>query len=556
MVGKSVGFGPAMEVCAVRPVFTIAAAIAAAFAGVTTGCTSPALAQDTMFGNPWPETGSWGQAWGDEDTATAPSPQRVALGSAATPGAAAPLPVADMADDAVAQDVSSEAVVAPQREPSADAAGPDDETLETTLVAAYQSSPKLQAQRAALRVSDESVAQALAGWRPSLALSGNVARGDYYYNQYRDRDHLRTSTVYGLTFTQPLYQGGRTMAATDQAENNVRANRSQLQVVEQSVLVDAATAFLDTVRDQSVLELHAHQVSVLERELDEVLARRKVGEVTLTDVHQAEARLAQAVAGRIQAEGAVQNSQAHYVNVVGHAPGPLIVPAAPVKVLASFEQVRAAVLAQNPNVELSQWLARAAKDGVTVLYSELLPTVSLVARYNRDLHDTTSNSETTGAEVLLTASIPLYGGGGSYSRIREQKHTEGERQIQVEVARRDALEAAAREWDNLRAARAKTVSVQSQIAANEIALHGVREELTSGSRTVLDVLNAELELFDSKVSLEIARHDEMVAAFRLRSTYGEVTAQTLDLATDRYDPKRHYDEVRDRWIGADIGEAE
>lgn len=426
------------------------------------------------------------------------------------------------------------------------------ETLEEVLSSAYATNPTLLARRAQLKATDESVPQALSNWRPTVSFTGDLTRGKYESNTATVREQGRTGKSHALTLTQPLYRGGRTVAETRAAEADVLANRADLQRIEQTVLLNAATAFLDVARDEAVLKLNINNEQVLRRQLEAAQERFRVGEITRTDVSQAEARLARAVADRVTAEGTLQNSRARFITVVGRAPESPQAPQTAVAVPASFDEVKEVTLGKNPSIIFADWTAQSAKDTIDNVRGELLPTVSVIGEYGRNLSTTSQGSETESLEATLRLSVPLYEAGDTYSRLRAQKHTFGRRKIEADQARRDALEDATSGWEDLQAARARIRSIESQIRASEMALAGVEEEAKVGSRTVLDVLDAEQELFDARVNLVRAQRDEMVAAFTLKSALGQMTAEGLALPVDVYDPTKHYEEVRGKWVGAGI----
>jgi len=429
------------------------------------------------------------------------------------------------------------------------------ETLEEVLASAYATNPTLLARRARLRATDEGVPQALSNWRPTVTMSGSVGRGDYYSNQASQIDQKRTPRTGTLSVSQPLYRGGRTTAQTQQAEASVLAERALLQATEQTVLLNASTAYLNVVRDEAVLRLSINNEQVLRRQLEAAQERFRVGEITRTDVSQAEARLAGATADRVSAEGALQNSRANFINVIGRAPESPRAPSAVAVVPGSFDEVKALTLGKNPNVVAADWTAQAAKEGIDLVFGELLPTVSLTGELSRSQHTSSLTSESEAAEAMLEVSVPLYEGGGTYSRVRAQKHTYGQRKIEADQSRRDSLETATRGWEDLGAARARTRSYESQIRANEMALSGVEEEAKVGSRTVLDVLDAEQELFNARVNLVRAQRDEMVAALQVKSAVGQLTAEGMGLSVEAYDPTKHYQDVRDQWIGTGVEQA-
>ena len=427
------------------------------------------------------------------------------------------------------------------------------ESLEDVLASAYGSNPTLLARRAQLRATDEAVPQALSAWRPTVTFSGEVARGRYESNTSSlARDQGRTSESSALTVTQPLYRGGRTEAGTRKAEAVVLASRADLTVNEQTVLLSAATAYLDVVRDEAVLQLNVNNEQVLRRQLEAAQERFRVGEITRTDVSQAEARLAGAIADRAAADGALQNSRAKFITIVGRPAETPVAPTKPVPVPATFQDAKELTLAHNPGVVYADWTAEAAKHDIDLKFGELLPTVSLVGEVSRGLHTTQHGSEVASQEVALKLSVPIYEAGDVYSQVRETKHTYGQRRIEADKARRDALESATKAWEDLQSNRSKIRSLEAQLRASEMALAGVEEEAKVGSRTVLDVLNAEQELFTARVNLVRAQRDETVSAYALKSALGGMTADGLSLAVEVYDPTKNYNDVRDRWIGTGI----
>jgi outer membrane protein len=425
------------------------------------------------------------------------------------------------------------------------------QTFDEALAATYMGNPALAAQRAALRSTDEEVPQALANWRPTVSLSGD-------YGKSAVRNHTASGTSrgqhrdpgsVGLSVDQPLYRGGRTTAATKKAFNNVQAARSRLISTEQSVLQDAVTAFMNVVRDQAVLELNINNEQVLRRQLEATQDRFRVGEVTRTDVHQAEARLSGATAERIQAEGNLEVSRAEYKNVVGEFPGTLSGPAVPSDIPANLDAALSEAIANNPDVLAASFDERASADNAEEVRGELLPSVSLSGSAQRAFDGSGENTRITTYVASVAVSVPLYQSGSVYSRLRSARQNIAENRQIIEDSRRSAIETATRAWETMQAARAAIQAFETQVTANEVALDGVQREAAVGSRTVLDVLDAEQELLDSRVSLVRERRNLIVAVYELKSAIGALTAQKLNLPVDYYDPDRHYREVRGKWFG-------
>jgi outer membrane protein len=425
------------------------------------------------------------------------------------------------------------------------------QSLEEALAIAYSNNPTLLAEQAGLRGTDEGVSQALANWRPTVEMSSSAGVSAIRNNtgtgttkgQHRDPKSL------SLSISQPLYRGGRTVAATREALNTVKAERARLDSVEQTVLLEAATAFMNVVRDQAVLELNTNNEQVLKRQLEATSDRFRVGEITRTDVHQAEARLALATADRIQSEGDLEASRAAFQNVVGQAPEKLS-PVEPLTGLpGSEEEAIKTAVAGDPGIIALDFDEKALRHNVTEVRGELLPEVTLSAEASRNLESSSETSRVTTVKGTVSLSVPLYQTGAVYSRLRAARQAVAEKRLGIDQARRDAIEEATRTWEALQTARARIKSLKTSIKAAEVALEGVVRESEVGSRTVLDVLDAEQELLDAKVTLVRAQRDQMVAIFELKTAMGQFTARHLSLPVALYDPETHFREVRMKWVG-------
>lgn len=416
------------------------------------------------------------------------------------------------------------------------------------LIQAYQNNPTLRAQRASLRATDEGVPQALSGYRPTVEILGDTG---YTVQGGSDTNGTESGTDYGgsLRVTQNLYSGGGTVADVKRAENTVKAERARLADTEQLVLLNAVQAYMNAFRDEAVLKLNVNNERVLNRQLEATRDRFNVGEVTRTDVSQAEARVASATADRIQAEGNVQISRGIYEQIIGTMPTDLSKPAPVTELPASRKDALAIAQQTNPAVLAAQYDERAAQDNVTLVRSDLLPKVDLVGQGGRSRTDGISDLTRDSASIMAQLTVPLYQRGAVSSRVREAKQLAGRNRLRLIEAQRSATEDANNAWESLVTARARIRSISAAVRANRIALEGVRQEALVGSRTVLDVLDAEQELLDSQVNLVVAERDEIVAQYQLMSALGRLTAQSLNLQTDYYDPDAHYKAVRDKLWG-------
>lgn len=433
------------------------------------------------------------------------------------------------------------------------------QSLDEALTAAYQNNPTLNAQRARLRATDEQVPQALSGFRPTLRANSDIGRSYQDSNNRSligDENEVLFSRTYGATLEQPLYRGGQTVAAIRGAENTVRAERANLDSTEQTVLLNATTAYSDVYRDQAVLELTIRNEQRLARQLEATRDRFQVGEVTRTDVSQAEARLARATSERIGAEGDLAASRAVFRNVIGLTPAVLPRPPLPRTLPASLAAANEIAIDNNPNVTTAEFRERSALDSVDQVRGELLPTLSLIGRWQRAEDVSRKDSRYDTAEAILSLNVPLYQAGSVYSRVRERQQLVSEQRRLLDQSQRDAIENATRSWNALETAGAEMGSFAKQVEANQIALEGVEKEAEVGARTVIDVLDAQQELLNSQVSLVGAERNQVVAAFQLQAALGVLTARQMNLPVDYYDPELHYRQVRDAWVGgSSIGDA-
>jgi len=435
-------------------------------------------------------------------------------------------------------------------------AGAVSETFEEALARAYLGNPSLEAGRAQRRATDEGVPQALGGWRPSVTITYEAGKnwrklsGSTVGSSNRNRN-LTPRTARAVV-SQSLYDGGQTRAAVDGAEAEVLAQRARLVSTEQDVLFDAGSAYVDVVRDEAVLKLNLNNEAVLRRQLEATRDRFEVGEVTRTDVSQAESRFSGAVSDRINAEGQLANSRAAYRNIVGDFPGTL----GQVSALGSLPQSQDAVVSiardRSPAVMTARFEERSAAAAVKESYGELLPSLDIEGGLSRADEASTNDSRTDSAEIFATITIPLYQSGTVSSEVREAKQRLSQRRKELDAAVRQSIEDGTKAWENLMTAKARIKALSAEIKSAEIALDGVKQEAQVGSRTVLDVLDAEQELLDARVTLVRAQRDEVVASMELHRAVGTLTAKDMKLPVTLYDPTMNYRKTRDKWWGPSI----
>ncbi|OKO84703.1 channel protein TolC [Bradyrhizobium sp. NAS80.1] len=427
------------------------------------------------------------------------------------------------------------------------------DTIEAALVRAYQNNPQLNAQRAQVRSTDENVPQALSGYRPKVNLT--LSSG-FQYQDTQAEQHVRG--IHGalqpnsasLTINQTLYNGNQTANRTRAAESQVSGSREALRSLDQSVLLNGATIYMDYLRDAATLEVQRSNVRVLEQTLKQTRDRFNVGEVTRTDVAQSEAQLAAGKTQALQAEANLTTTRANFRRIIGNEPTNLA-PGSPVDrffpaTLASAVELG---LVENPNVTAAMFGIDVNYLQVKVAEGALLPTVSVQAGVTQAYQQQLTIFRQTTASAIATAAIPIYQGGAEYSLIRQSKENLAQQRLNLETTRDQARATVVQWWGNLQAGKAQVQSAQAQVTASEIALNGVREEAKAGQRTTLDVLNAQQALVNARVALVTAQHDRVVASYNVLAAVGRLSPQVLGLATTVYDPSVHYQQVRDSWAG-------
>ena len=431
------------------------------------------------------------------------------------------------------------------------------ETLEDALVSAYSTNPDLQAARARLRAVDEGVPQARAGWLPTITVNAS------YGWQHNRQDSPFTSLpgvanktslhpmAGDITAVQPLFTSGRTYYSIRQAKADVRAGRADLRDAEAQVLLKTVSAFMNVIRDQSTVDLNNNNVEVLKKQLEATRDRFRVGELTRTDVAQSEARLAAAVSGLTGAQAQLTASRANYESVIGQAPGtlskPSVVPVLPAEELDALE----IGLRENPLLVGARERETASRFAVAVAKGALGPTIELQGQLAHNEQSTVATDQSDSKSLIAQIRIPLYQGGAEWAKVRQAKQLNSQSLAGIASAERQVVEAVANAWEQVRATKAEIDSDRESVRANTVAFEGVQQEAKVGSRTTLDVLNAQQELINSQVALVGSERNFYVAAYQLVSSIGRLSAEQLSLPVQAYDPTAYYRKVNFKLIGWD-----
>jgi len=429
------------------------------------------------------------------------------------------------------------------------------ETLMDALSATYSTNPQLDAERARARATDENVPQAEGQFRPTV--TGNASLG-YEHTVTRPTNPFSPDgTVhpggFGITVTQPIFRGFRTINGINVAEAQVRAERETLRNAEQTVLIGAITAFMDVVRDEAILKLRENNRIVLADTLRSTRDQFRVGEVTRTDVAQSEASLAAAVSAIELAKANLKASRANYERWTGHQPGHLVEPKPLGSILPkTVDEATSISEKEYPAVLAAMYNEQSARFNVDLIRGQLLPTLSVQGSYEDSNQPNKIVGEMRVATVTGQLSVPIYEQGIIYSQVRAAKHTQIAALQEIQRNKVEAHSNAISAWFQQKAARAQLVSDQEAVNSNKIALAGVREEEKVGQRTHIEVLNAEQAYLNAEVNLVTTRHNVIVNDYTLMQAIGRLNIQEIGAAAQVYDPEEHYFEVRRKWWGLNI----
>jgi len=443
--------------------------------------------------------------------------------------------------------------------PPAPDAPPD--TLVQALAEAYANNATLAEQRAALREADENVPTAISGWRPTIELSGTIGRSSETVTELSppsifDPETSKTRLpetgspeTAQVTLTQPIYSGGKVIDQTREAENTVYAARAQLLATEQTVFLNVVNAYVTVITDQHVLDLDKNNQTVLEQQLAATRAQFNVGEITLTSVAQAQASLAQAIEQVAVAEGNLQIADENFRQLVGDYPGNLAPPQPLDLPVDSSQQAGALAVANNPNVLAAKYTDAANKDAIDVAFAALLPQISLQVSGFTESNPSGEGTSVRGGSVVGQVTVPLYQGGAEYAEIRAARAREQQSFASIIDQQRTAYAQATQAWEAFVASRDAIVSTNSEIKANAIALDGTEREEIVGTRTTLDVLNAQQALLTSQVQ-QVENIAQLVEnSYTVAQAIGRLSVTDLGLPVTPYDDVKYYRLVKFAGIG-------
>jgi len=440
------------------------------------------------------------------------------------------------------------------------------ETLNEALQRAYNNNPSLNSSRANLRAVDENVPLAKAGMRPRVSINSYLgAQQNRFIQRQDDMSQPNDPNAYpiwnrqqgqslarsaGVTIEQPVFDGFKAQNTTNAAETVVFAEQQRLRLLEQKILFDTASSYMNVLRDTAALKLQENNVAVLTEQLRQTKERYLAGQITLTDISQAESRLAAGKAQASNAHALLESSIGAYQQVVGILPKKLA-PAPPVDKLLppNREEAEKIAVSEHPMILAALHDADASDFDIKAIEADFLPKLSVVADVFTQTNMNIIYDRNIAAMIGGRLNVPLYDGGSTSSQLRQAKELAGKKKLDVDVARAEIIALTRTTWANLRSAKTRMVAAQAQIAAAEKALYGVREEAKAGQRTTLDILNAQQELLNARIALIFAQRERVVASYGVLSTIGRLSTDNLGLSPDYYDPALHLDQIKDSWGG-------
>lgn len=427
------------------------------------------------------------------------------------------------------------------------------ETILGALAKAYQNNSQLNSARAGVRITDEGVAIAKSGYRPTVAGSASID----YSNTRSAGQTVRLGTAnFGIQLNQTLFDGFQTRNNVAAAEAKVHASNESLRNTEQNILLAAATAYMDVIRDRQIAALTEQNLKALTEQVRAARSRLEVGEGTRTDVAQADASRSAAVAKASAARAQALASAAAYHQIVGEDPGKLKAASPLAKLLPrSLDSAISIAAAEHPAILANEHLVDAASFSVKSSEGALLPQVSASAGVSQLYRDQSPssfnnpNGDSTSASIGATLTIPIYTGGRGDALVRQAKETLGQARIEVDVSRDQVRNAVASAWTQYTAAREGVDANRALVSAAQLALNGVIEERNVGQRTTLDVLNAQNDVITAQINLVTSEHDVVVASYYILNAVGHLTTERLGLQVAKYHPEEHYHAVKDKWFG-------
>lgn len=446
--------------------------------------------------------------------------------------------------------------------------------LQEALSTAYLTNPQLRAERAKLRATDEQLSGAMSGWRPTImgSVGVNHSQGSNCSEQtYSTVDPVSKKVVSqkvasctgggssgyssngftgGVTISQPIFQGGRTINSVRMSKNQIMAERANLIATEEQVLSSVVSAYVNVVAAEQLLQININNEHVLKEQLDAANKRYRLGELSRTDVAQAQGALATATASRQQAEGTLETAQAAYQQVVGLPAAPNLTPPQPLILPVSSEKDAVALAVRNnPNVISALFSLSQQKNNISVQISAIMPQLSANASYQHGRNWGSNRTEQDVKMAGLSLQVPVYQGGKEYAAVRQARQLANEASHQVNVARRQAVQLASSTWEQIQASKESIKSNRLAVDADVAALAGVERQALVGTSSTLEVLQQQQTLLQAQQALVQNIASLVTNSYNMAAVLGRLTAIDLKLPVPIYDETAYYNAVKNRLWG-------
>jgi TolC family type I secretion outer membrane protein len=423
--------------------------------------------------------------------------------------------------------------------------------LEEALTHTYNTNPELKAAQENLKATDEKIFQAIGGWLPTVKLNGEKSKQKGRYKWDPASPTVR-SIKREFQVIQPLFNNGASLAEFKRASKEIEATRADFYNTEQNILLSAIEAYLNVLQAQEVLTLSKKNVEVVSKHLESTEERFKLGEATKTDVAQAKYKLSESVLGKTKAEGDYVAAKATYKKIIGVDADKLAMPQELTDLPKTVDDVLNAAKKANPYLIARRLGNDSAKYALLKSTESLLPTAYFTLTHSEQKpYQSITGKNLTGKNTTGTfnLSIPLYQGGREYSNIRATKYAERKSRSEAVNAENVVIETAVKAWEGMEVAKANIKYTADFVESASIALEGVKQEADVGTKTILDVLDTERDLFNAKVEQVKARRNLLYNIYYLKSVIGNLTAKSLALPTEIFDPVKHYNLTKIKLIG-------
>lgn len=425
-------------------------------------------------------------------------------------------------------------------------------SLPDVLTHVYNNSPQLQAAKAGLHAVHELYPQALAGRRPTVTTQASIYSTDVESSNFGRGDGA-TTKEFSANIEQPLYTSGRTDAQVDRANALIKASYATFLQGEQDLFYETARAYMDVIRDRQIVGLSQQNEEILNAELKAVSERFDGGDLTRTDVEQTRARLARAQADRVSAQSNLEQSYAAFQAVTGFAAsGALLYPVPAFSFPPGLADMVRMAEEKNQVLSEARHQLEAAEGEVDAAFSELLPQLKAFASYQKEYDSQPGIIDESQVETIgLRATLTLYQGGTTQSRVREAKSRAPQNRFKILETQQDIKAQVLESWKTLKMSEQEMAARQSEIDAAKRARDGVREEARMGERSTLDTLDADQEVIGAETSYINARYAATLASFALARSLGLMSPEGIGLGGIAYDPGHHYHDTGDKWFSLD-----